>query len=310
MSDPIASQSPTGEDESIEPAESLQFDQAEFETPAAERPSCVVCHHPIPEEYYEVSGKLMCPLCRHGFEASFRGGSRLARFLRATVFGIGAALVGSVIYYAFMRATNSNWALISILVGFMVGSAVRKGTGNRGGRIYQLLALFLTYSSIVAMHVPFFIEAMQHRPLPPAPEKVAAGKPDPREAKGKAQGQPAGDAKPQDPGAKPGPAEIAAPAPGDEPIADVRKAGQQQQPPTLGALLASLFVVLVTVIGALYTIPILVATQAPISGMIYAFALWEAWKINKPVQLVFNGPFRLGDAEPADLKPEGIDDGI
>ena len=34
-----------------------------------------------------------------------------------------------------------------------MGKAVRKGTGNRGGAFYQLLAVFLTYSSIVAMHV-------------------------------------------------------------------------------------------------------------------------------------------------------------
>ncbi len=43
--------------------------------PAAERPTCTVCKQPIPEEYYEINGKMMCPRCRHGVEAAFRGGS-------------------------------------------------------------------------------------------------------------------------------------------------------------------------------------------------------------------------------------------
>ena len=48
----------------------------------------------------------------------------------------------------------------------------------------------------------------------------------------------------------------------------------------------------------------------PITGVIYAFALWEAAKFNQPVELVFNGPFRVGAAGPASLKPEGVADGL
>ncbi len=47
---------------------------------------------------------------------------------------------------------------------------------------------------------------------------------------------------------------------------------------------------------AIYASPIVVAFSSPISGLIFGFALWEAWKINRRVQLVFNGPFRLSTA--------------
>ena len=60
-----------------------------------------------------------------------------------------------------------------------------------------------------------------------------------------------------------------------------------------------------------YTLPVLLAFQAPISGLIYCFALWEAWKINRKVQLAFNGPFRLGTPlgdEPADQPGEAGDE--
>jgi hypothetical protein len=278
MSEPIASPT-TGDVPPAEEGEMLQFDQAEFATPAADRPTCSVCHQPILEEYYEINQRVMCPQCRLGVEASIRGGSRMARFLKATILGLLAAAVGAVIYFAFVRVSGANWALIAILVGLMVGGAVRKGTGNRGGRLYQLLAVFLTYSSIVAMNVPLLIEDFLKRSDEKPAARAAAEKEDRGPGGAKAQSLPAGA------GAKnAAPAEVAG-----------RKADaarDRADPPPLSALLY----VLVMLIGFFYAIPVLEATQAPISGLIYAFALWEAWKINKPVQLVFNGPFRLGAA--------------
>ena len=66
--------------------------------------------------------------------------------------------------------------------------------------------------------------------------------------------------------------------------------------------LADFLVALVIVIGLCYTFPILAAYGA-ISGLIFAFALWEAWKINRRLVLAFNGPFRLGTAIPANRPP-------
>jgi hypothetical protein len=273
MSDPFASQTPTGEDQSVESAEPLQFEQAEFETPAADRPSCTVCHQPIPHEYYEINGKVMCPPCRQGVEAAFRGGSPLARFLKAMVFGTAAAVVGAVIYHVSIKMTNYNLALVSILVGFIVGKAVRKGTGNRGGWPYQLLAVFLTYTSIgltlASVNIPEWLKEQAPKPKQaPAAEKPA--KADPK-AEAKAQ--------------EPDPAPVA--------------------PPGRSALVAAvIFLIILT-----YALPILDVVIGPIAGLIYAFALWEAWKINRPIQLVFNGPFRLAQAGLEELNPERIDHG-
>ena len=62
----------------------------------------------------------------------------------------------------------------------------------------------------------------------------------------------------------------------------------------LQALLGRFLLVLAIVILYTYAaIPILISVQAPISGLIFAFALWEAWKINRKVQIVFSGPFSL-----------------
>ncbi len=58
-----------------------------------------------------------------------------------------------------------------------------------------------------------------------------------------------------------------------------------------------------------YSIPVYAAFSSPIDGLIFGFALWEAWKLNRRLVLAFNGPFRLGKASPDALSPEVIDDG-
>ena len=50
---------------------------------------------------------------------------------------------------------------------------------------------------------------------------------------------------------------------------------------------------LAVLIFVLFASPVIHAVQAPISGLIFGFALWEAWKINKRVQVALNGPFRV-----------------
>src|SRR5437773_7546406 len=124
MVEPNAAQPGRDDDLGDESGEALQFDQAEFATPVG-GPTCAVCQQPIADEYYELMGKVICARCRQGVESAFRGGSRTARALKALVFGTVAAGIGAVIYYAIIRATNINSALVSILVGFLVGGAVR-----------------------------------------------------------------------------------------------------------------------------------------------------------------------------------------
>src|SRR5579885_2472103 len=97
MSEPTASDPPNGAGPPVDDGVMLQFDQAEFATPQAERPACAICKLPIAEEYFEIGGEVLCPMCRHGVEASFRGGSPAARFFTALAFGLTAAAIGAVI---------------------------------------------------------------------------------------------------------------------------------------------------------------------------------------------------------------------
>ena len=177
MSDP----SPAIEDEDErvdDDGTDLQFDQAEPLTPTSSGPSCAGCKRPIADAYYEINGKVICHSCRQQVEASFRGGSGLARFLKASLFGLASAVLGAALYFIVCRVTGLNIGLVAIVVGLMVGGAVRKGTGNRGGVLYQILAVFLAYFAIGLMRVPFEVEGLFNQPA----RKTNTAKPSPETA--------------------------------------------------------------------------------------------------------------------------------
>lgn len=285
-------------------ADDLQFDEAETTSPEPQAaPPCAGCKQPIADAYYEVNGNLLCGACRDAVEASRTAGSGLTRMLRAFAFGLGAAVAGFAIYYGVMRLFSLEIGLISILVGFMVGAAVRAGSRHRGGPFYQTLAIFLTYSAIAASYsavaLPMFLAAIEERQaggpaeveVDVAPEgeddvaKVAADVPGVQvEAKSEGEADPAAEAR----GAA-DPAEPAVAVAGDLAL-DPAEEFEELAPLTPEELALALL----SMVGFLFALPVISGMDNPIGLLIVAFALWEAWKLNKRQPLVINGPFRIG----------------
>ena len=187
MSQSNASTPPEGDDVSFEADDDLQFDQAEYETPAHPAgPMCSLCHQPIADAYYEIGGKVFCATCRGRIEESFRGGSRLGRVLKAFVYGSAAALAeGHCTMRSSGRRESTSARSPSSWVSWSAEPS-RAGTGNRGGLFYQFLAVFLAYSSIVAMYLPLLVEdGLEQGPEKDEQAKVAPAKVDPDRAKAK-----------------------------------------------------------------------------------------------------------------------------
>jgi hypothetical protein len=182
---------PLGEGE--QPGNELQFDQVEYAQPTPSEP-CSVCGQPLQAAYYDIQGKPACPGCRDEILKALQGGSAVGRFARATVYGSLAGVAGAVIYYGVREATNINFGLISIVVGLLIGQAVKKGCNGRGGWFYQGLAMFLTYTAIVATYIPPLVKMIREK----AAEETAAAKTE------KAEKPAAEEAVPEDP-AKPRP---------------------------------------------------------------------------------------------------------
>ena len=219
------------------PPPDLQFDRVQPLPPTAQAAepappatpgvtACAACAEPITDVYFEANGKIVCPACRDAVATSMSRGPGIVGVIKAIILGIVAGAIGAAVWWGVRKiAKNSEWGIIAIGVGLLVGGAVRYGSGGRGGRGYQVLAVILTYLAVSANYLPDLYTKLQqmHGPIP-------------------------------------------------APVALVMAAFVAVQVPFLGGI-------------------------GNIIGMIIiAFALWEAWQINRPTRLTFNGPYRLAPA--------------
>jgi hypothetical protein len=93
-------------------------------------------------------------------EEALASGTGPVPLVRAAVFGLGAAIAGAILYYAIIAITNLEIGLVAIVIGYMVGWAVRKGAGERGGRLFQVIALVLTYLSVGMAYLPLAMKGI------------------------------------------------------------------------------------------------------------------------------------------------------
>jgi hypothetical protein len=144
--------------------QALQFDRLVTDAPSSitqTTPSanCSACGNSIQTEYYSVNGHAVCGSCRQTIEAAAEMPRGAGPFVLAALFGLGAGVVGAAIYYAVIALLNLEIGIVAILIGYMVGFAVRKGAGNRGGRRFQVLAVALTYGAVALAYTPVVISA-------------------------------------------------------------------------------------------------------------------------------------------------------
>src|SRR4051812_23022933 len=116
--------------------------------------ACAKCESAIGAYYYESAGAVYCARCKGEIEKS---ATSVGGFGRGALFGLGAAVLGAFGYWAFMKITGIDWALVSIAVAAFVATAIRKGNGGRGSRRFQFLAVALTYLAIGGAYAPLFI---------------------------------------------------------------------------------------------------------------------------------------------------------
>ena len=247
----------------------LQFTTVEPASSAAVRDTghtCAACHQPITSTYYAVGDQMICPACSAQFSGPPQG-SRVGRLMKASLLGIGAGLVGAAIWFAIRRFAHLEIGLVAILVGFMVGKAVRAGSGNRGGRAYQVLAVIITYSCIAANLMPDMIEFWLTDLRGDGAIILGEGEPQQAEAA-------------NDPNA-------GAPDPAVQPHAN-----EPVKVSPLKAIATTLLVLLYMFLIALAA-PFLAGIENLIGLLIIGFALWEAWQFNRRAELAITGPYEL-----------------
>jgi hypothetical protein len=116
----------------------------------------VACKQPIVNTYYHAQGATVCELCAQRIQSGQQAPPPLS-LARAVLYGAGAALAGCIIYALVAILFKLEIGLIAILVGVMVGKAIRHASNGMGGRPQQILAVLLTYFAITTSYLVVFV---------------------------------------------------------------------------------------------------------------------------------------------------------
>ena len=248
----------------------------------AQANACAECSQPIALYYFEANGRVLCASCKGKVERALAGDgtSRAGRITKALVYGFGAALAGAAIWFGVAVAFNLEIGLVAILIGFMVGKAVRAGSAGRGGRRYQVAAALLTYLSV----------AMSYGAL--GVREIVTSKSGVEVLSDSATTSGAGTVADDEHAEEADEATDAA-AGGDDAAADSTAAGADAAPASMGTALLFMF-------GFMFVLPI-VANLASMPGgiiglAIMAFGIHQAWQMNAAADLTITGPHRLASA--------------
>ena len=306
----------------IEPADpaaaaapGLQFDRVEPLAPAPTELACLVCRQPLRGEYFEVNGNPTCGPCHAGLVQHFSGPISWRTWGRVLVRGGGMALLGTIIYFAVLKLTGYELGLIAVVVGVLVGSGVRKASGQRGGWKLQAAAMALTYASIVASYMPSVYNGLvsgankqqETKSEPSSPNTKSAATPASTQPAAPAPGQAAtAETETAAAGTQKAGTEKAAIAgqpdtvPAEQPTAinpdrNAPAAAKQTSEPPMGLAQAvgSLFIGVFMLFFIACLAPFLAGIENFMGWIIIGIALYEAWKINRRVPLIVNGPIPI-----------------
>lgn len=229
------------------------FNVVDAVTPVGTAP-CAECRGPIVDTYYEADEGVICDACHTRMATHVASQPPTGLFSRAVAFGVVAASIGAAIYFALLAATGREVSIVVLLVGFMVGKAVRAGARGRGGRRYQWLAVALTYLAIVTTYVPFVLKGFTRS----SPASVTA---------------------------------ISDVSTTTDVLLTVRTPRVESPAPraSLGATTVDLGALLLLAVVA----PVLEGANHLLTLLVFALALVQAWRLNRRIDVRLTGPYQV-----------------
>jgi hypothetical protein len=140
-----------------------QFQKAEYVGKAGPD-ACSICGQPAGKWYFRVNGAMSCRNCAQAAKNAAPRDTH-ARFVRALLFGAGAAVLGLILYSTFGIVSGLVIGYLSLGVGYLVGKAMMMGARGVGGRRYQIAAVLYTYAAVSMSAIPIGVAyGIKHRP--------------------------------------------------------------------------------------------------------------------------------------------------
>jgi succinate-acetate transporter protein len=140
--------------------------------------TCSFCRSVITRSYYRVGSVMACPNCVET-ERQLEAANKRKHYLRGLLFGILAAIVGSLGYWAVEEfSTFGGTSLFSfgayvrgfaiLCLGSLVGGAIKAGAQRRSTRLTQITAAALTYLAYTMAIVPQVLNHVPATKITPA----------------------------------------------------------------------------------------------------------------------------------------------
>ncbi len=255
---------------------------------------CSHCQQSIVDEYFGAGGLPYCPPCKQDI---FEKPPGCSGYLPSVGFALLGALAGALLDFTVTASTGTQYGLVALAIGGMVGWGVRKGSRGRGSRLHQVMAVCFTYLAI-----SWSLSGLVLKEIVSPSEPVAIETPAPEIANQVVTlpdvgATPEAASTPQDaatPESTPTPEPESQPS---ETAADVA----DEEPPTALALVIGVVVIL---LGGLI-MPLFAVYVDPVTFVLYILAMWQAASMVKPTEIV--GPLslkELNSQDPAEPPPE------
>ena len=236
----------------MSPADGLQFQTAEF----AGR-KCTICSSGIGKAYYQIQGRDACAACAQARLTSQNAIDSGGKMVKALLWGGGAAVLGSAAFAA-VALMGFKLAILSIGIGWLVGTAIKKGTEGHTSRKYQVIAVVMTYLAIATSYIPVVIVQLSKKHQTKAQAKVVSiDKPD------------------------------AAAMDADSALAEPKRSKPLVGSPVLALALAAGLVLALPLLDAFGSMP-----GGLLTLLIVFFGLQQAWKQTAPDVALVAGPYQ------------------
>lgn len=248
--------------------DNMQFDQAEFTQETGSARACQLCDKPLGDTYFKINAQIACEQCKYKLERQENRGGEFGHILKAFLLGVPAAALGAGIYYGISALTGYEFGLVSIVIGLLVGGAVKLGSGRRGGWIYQTIAIVLTYMAIASTYLPYAIQGIAEDQNK---EEAATLAPEDESSSAEFESTTAENPATQDATSLPSEASNAED--------DIE---------------SSWIVGILAILALTAALPFLAGFENIMGLIILGIGVYEAWKINKREQMIIAGPFQFG----------------
>ncbi len=250
----------------------LQFDRAVTagSPPTADSAgvACSQCYRLITGSYFNLDQRPFCGSCKTKIVSGYRATLTPRVFAKAFGFGLAAAIAGAVVYYAVIAITNLEIGIVAILIGYMVGYAIRKATRGYGARRYQILAAALTYFAVGLAYMPLAFKGSTENGAASADStRVAAS-------------------------------DTTMAATTDSVVSSVAKVSPATDSANASPTSSTSFIKAVAaLVFMVFALPVMVIVGSMPSGLLSAliigFGIRHAWRMTAPPDLVFQGPLKV-----------------